>query len=137
MNADKSSDQISNLIPCCISQHGHFIKAFTVNSEIFARILFLLAVLRGIIATLKICKKDVIYYFHENFVFTSNVKSHICDFENLGQRRDLPILVNETVTLLIREDFIFMKLRKNKILLKVSEFTVSKSLSVGPYACLH
>ena len=46
----------------------------------------------------------------ENFIFSSSVKRHICDVENLRQRRDLPISINNRVISPIREDFIFTKL---------------------------
>ena len=46
-----------------------------------------------------------------NFMFANSTKTHICDIKNLRQGRDLPISVTDRVISLIREDFIFAKLR--------------------------
>ena len=62
--------------------------------------------------------------FHENFIFADSIKRHICDFKNWRIGHDVPILVNDRVISPFREDSIFIKLRENKILAKISEFTV-------------
>ena len=69
----------------------------TVNSEIFARVLFSQKELKVIFATLK------------NFLL-------------LGH--DLQVSVNDRVIAQNREDLIFTKFRENKNLAKISEFTV-------------
>ena len=48
--------------------------------------------------------------FLENFIFANSVKRHICNVQILQLRRDLPILVNDSVILLFREVLIFTKL---------------------------
>ena len=47
----------------------------------------------------------------ENFIFANSVKRHICDVQISRIRRDLPILVNDSVILLFRYGLIFTKLR--------------------------
>ena len=78
--------------------YSKYLELITVNSEIFARILFSRIALKHIFSTLKI-----------------------------RQGRDLPISVNDRMISPIHEDFIFAKLRKfceNNTLAKISEFTV-------------
>ena len=62
--------------------------------------------------------------FRENFIFANSVKRHICDVKNSRLRHDIPISVNDRVISPFREDFVFTKLRENKTLAKISEFTV-------------
>ena len=71
-------------------------QRITVDSEIFARFLFSRKTLKDILVTLK----------------------------NPRLRQDLPISINERVILPFREGFIFTKFRENKVLAKISEFTV-------------
>ena len=77
-------------------------KYNTVDSEIFARILF----------------------------FDNCIKRLISDVKNSLLRQDLPTSINDRVILPFREGFIFTKLRsyakfrENKVLAKISEFTV-------------
>ena len=49
--------------------------------------------------------------FRENFIFANSVKRHICDVKITRLWHDLPISVNDRMTSLFREDFIFTKLR--------------------------
>ena len=72
--------------------------------------------------------------FRENFIFANSNKRHISDVKNSRLRQDLPISINERVILPFREGFIFTKLRiayakfhENKVLAKISEFTVRVS----------
>ena len=70
----------------------------TVNSEIFARILF----------------------------FANRVKRHISTYKNLRLRHDLPISENNRVITPFRSNFIFTytKFSEYKTLVKISELTV-------------
>ena len=63
--------------------------------------------------------------FRENFIFPNSIKIHISDERNSRLRQDLPISINDRVILPFREGFIFTKLRirENKVLPKISEFT--------------
>ena len=68
----------------------------------------------------------------KNFIFSKNIKRHISDVENSPLRQDLHIYINDRVILPFREGFIFTKLRmcevpKNKVLAKISEFTVMQT----------
>ena len=49
--------------------------------------------------------------FCENHIFANSVKIHICDVQISQIRRDLPILVNDSMILLFRYGLIFTKLR--------------------------
>ena len=67
--------------------------------------------------------------FHENFIFANSIKRHISDVENSRLRQGLSLSINDRVILPFREGFIFTKLRiakfrENKVLAKISEFTV-------------
>ena len=71
--------------------------------------------------------------FRENFIFANSIKRHISDVKNSRIRQDLPLSINDRVILPFREGFIFTKLRiceayakfrENKVLAKISEFTV-------------
>ena len=67
--------------------------------------------------------------FRENFIFANSITRLISGVENSRLRQDLPISINERVILPFRESFIFTKLRyakfrENKVLAKISEFTV-------------
>ena len=74
------------------------ILLYTVDSEIFARILF------------------------------SRIASrHISDVKNSRLRQDIPISINDRVILPFLEGFIFTKRRENKVFAKISEFTVPDS----------
>ena len=76
------------------------------------------------------CRSDPPYCksanFGENFIFTKSVKRYICDIQNTRQGHDLPISVIDSA---ISLGFDFhetshAKFRENKILAKISEFTV-------------
>ena len=67
--------------------------------------------------------------FRENFIFANSIKRHISDERNSRLRQDLPISINDRVILPFREGFIsrnfaYAKFRENKVLAKISEFTV-------------
>ena len=78
--------------------------------------------------------------FRENFVFANSFKRHISDVKDSRLRQDLPISINDRVILPFRVGFIFPKLRicevslsrnfayakfrENKVLAKITEFTV-------------
>ena len=49
--------------------------------------------------------------FRENFIFANSIKRHISDVKKSRLRQDLPILINNRVSLSFREGFIFTKLR--------------------------
>ena len=71
--------------------------------------------------------------FRENFIFANSITRHISDVKNSLQRQDLPKSINDRVILPFREGFIFTKLRicevsQNKVLAKISEFTVTFAL---------
>ena len=77
--------------------------------------------------TPEICHKYCKYaIFRDNFIFVNNVKRHICDVKHSPLGYDLPISVNILMISPILEGLIFMKLRTNKTLAKISEFTVSQ-----------
>ena len=64
--------------------------------------------------------------FRENFIFANCIKRHISDVKNSQLRQDIPISINDRVILPICEGFIFTaKFRENKVLAKISEFTVT------------
>ena len=70
--------------------------------------------------------------FRENFIFAKSVKRHICDFQNSQLGHGLPISVNDRVVSTFRENFFsrnfaYAKLRENKTLAKLSEFTVYRT----------
>ena len=77
----------------------------TVNSEIFARILFWLIALKDIFAVLEICDLVKINVYQ----LTTEL---FCHFERV----------------LISRNFAYTKFRGNKTLLKISEFTVKPSI---------
>ena len=60
-----------------------------------------------------------------------NIKRHICDVRNSRLGHDIPISVNDRVILPFRECFNITKLRKNKTLAKISEFTVYTVASIA------
>ena len=67
--------------------------------------------------------------FRKNFIFANSIKRHITDFKNSRLRQDLPISINDRVILPFREglfsrNFAYAKFRENKVLAKISEFTV-------------
>ena len=68
--------------------------------------------------------------FREHFIFANIIKSHISDVKNSRLIQELPLSINDRVILPFREGFIFTKLRicakfcENKVLAKISEFTV-------------
>ena len=71
--------------------------------------------------------------FCENKNLENSVKRHISHFKNSRLGHDLPASVNDTAISPFLKDFIFTKLRicaygkfrENKILVKISEFTVN------------
>ena len=66
--------------------------------------------------------------FARFFIFANCIKRHISDVKNSRLRQDLPVSINNRVILPICEGFIFtklrMKFRENKVLTKISEYTV-------------
>ena len=69
--------------------------------------------------------------FRDNFIFANSIKRHITcsDVKNSQLRQDLPISINDRVILPFREalfsrNFSNAKFRENKVLAKISEFTV-------------
>ena len=68
--------------------------------------------------------------FREAFIFANGIKRHICDVIYSRQRHDLPISVNAISRgFLFSRNFANAKFRENKTLAKISEFTVSCSVS--------
>ena len=69
--------------------------------------------------------------FRENFIFANNIKRHISDVKNLRLRQDLLISINDRVILPFRDGCvctklrIYAKFRENKVLAKISKFTVT------------
>ena len=63
----------------------------------------------------------------DNFISANSIKRHISDVKNLRLGQDLLISINDRVILPFHEGFIFTKLHKNKVLAKISEFTVHNS----------
>ena len=63
--------------------------------------------------------------FCENFNFANSVKRHTFDQSISRLGYDSPISVVESVILSFCEDYVFTKLRENKILAKISEFKVT------------
>ena len=58
-------------------------------------------------------------------LFSQNsIKRHISDVKKPRLRQYLPRSINDRVILPFREGFNFTKLRENKVLAKISEFTV-------------
>ena len=78
-------------------------KGYTVNSEIFARILFLQIALKYIFVTFKICDKGVIYLYQKKTEW-----------------------LHQFVRILFSRNFAYAnaKFRENKTLAKISKFTV-------------
>ena len=73
--------------------------------------------------------------FRENFIFANSIKRHISDVNNLRLRQNLPISINDRVILPFREvlfsrnfAYAYAKFRENKVLAKISEFTVLATL---------
>ena len=71
--------------------------------------------------------------FRENFIFANSIKRYISDVNNLRLRQNLPISINDRVILPFREvlfsrNFAYAKFRENKVLAKISEFTVLATL---------
>ena len=64
--------------------------------------------------------------FRENSIFEKNIKRHISNLKNSRLRQGLPISINDRVILPFRDGFIFTKLRKNKGIAKIFEFTLSR-----------
>ena len=62
--------------------------------------------------------------FRENFIFVNSIKRPICDVRKSRLGHDICISVNDRVILPFHEGFHFTKLRINKTLAKISEFTV-------------
>ena len=63
--------------------------------------------------------------FREKFIFANSIKRHISDVKSSRLRQDLPISINDRVILPLRVGFIFpKKFRENKVLAKITEFTV-------------
>ena len=72
-----------------------------------------------------------------NFIFANCIKRHISDVENSRLRQDLPISINDRVILPFREGlfsriFTYAKFRENKVLAKISGFTVLFSTFPSP-----
>ena len=82
----------------------------TVNSEISARILFLLIALKDIFATLK-------FVTRAGFTYMSKRQSDFCHFARV----------------LFLRKFAHEKFRENKTLMKISEFTVHGNQGHGGY----
>ena len=61
--------------------------------------------------------------FRDNFIFANSIKKYISDVKNSRLRQSLPISINDRVILPLREG-LNAKFRGNKILVKISEFTV-------------
>ena len=59
--------------------------------------------------------------FRENFIFANSIKRRISDVKNLQLRQDLPISIKD------RSQGFYAKLLENKVLAKISEFTVLDS----------
>ena len=75
--------------------------------------------------------------FCKKFIFANSIKRHISDVKNLRLMQDLPISVNDRVILPFCEGFIFTKLHENKVLGKISEFTVAILLQVPEESGAH
>ena len=66
--------------------------------------------------------------FRENFIFANGVKRHICHVKNSPPGYDLPISVNNSDIAISGEFYFHGTMRsfaKNKMLAKISEFTVT------------
>ena len=59
----------------------------------------------------------------ENFIFANSITRHISDVKNSLLRQDLPKSIDDRVILPFRE------VSRNKVLAKISEFTVTFALS--------
>ena len=67
--------------------------------------------------------------FREDFIFANSIKKHISYVKKSRLRQDLHISINDRVILPFREglfsrNFANAKFRENKVLAKISEFTV-------------
>ena len=69
--------------------------------------------------------------FRENFIFANSIKRHISDVKYLRLRQDLLISIHDRGNLPLREGCIctklriYAKFRENKVLAKISKFTVT------------
>ena len=68
--------------------------------------------------------------FRENFIFGNSIKRHITDLKNSRRWQDLPISIKDRVFLPFREGFC-----ENKVLAKISEFTVPKLKRNVQFSC--
>ena len=74
--------------------------------------------------------------FRKNYIFANSVKRHIWEVKNSRPVHDLPIPVNDRMIRTYCKSFIFTKLfRENKILAKISKFTVVNQCLLYTYFC--
>ena len=73
--------------------------------------------------------------YRENFIFANSFKRHISDVKNSRLRQYLPISINDRVIMpfarvLFSRNFSHAKFRENKVLARISEFTVMHDLLI-------